>query len=79
MATATTTQVRSVQGDTVDLICWRTYGRTAGITEQVLEANPGLADLGAELPIGTLVTLPAFGGGEINSPRVGRKKGVHDV
>ena len=26
---ATTTQVRSVQGDTVDLICWRTYGRTA--------------------------------------------------
>ena len=58
MATATT-RVRSVQGDTVDLICWRTYGRTAGITEQVLEANPGLADLGAELPIGTLVTLPA--------------------
>ena len=53
---ATTSQVRSVQGDTVDLICWRTYGRTAGITEQVLEANPGLADLGAELPIGTLVT-----------------------
>lgn len=52
-------KVRSLQGDTVDLICWRTYGRTAGITEQVLDANPGLADLGAELPIGTLVTLPA--------------------
>ena len=56
---AAATQVRSVQGDTVDLICWRYYGRTAGITEQVLEANPGLADIGAELPIGTLVTLPA--------------------
>ena len=54
-----TDTVRARQGDTVDLICWRTYGRTAGITEQVLEANPGLADLGPELPIGTLVTLPA--------------------
>lgn len=50
--------VRTIQGDTVDLICWRHYGRTAGITEQVLEANPGLADLGAEMPIGTVVTLP---------------------
>ena len=59
MAATGTTQARSVQGDTVDLICWRTYGRTAGITEQLLEANHGLADLGAELPIGTLVTLPA--------------------
>ena len=55
---ATTTQVRSVQGDTVDLICWRTYGRTAGITEQVLDANPGIADLGAVLPVGTLVEIP---------------------
>lgn len=51
-------QVRAVQGDTVDLICWRHYGRTAGIAEQVLDANPGLADLGPVLPIGTLVTLP---------------------
>ncbi|WP_296250297.1 tail protein X [Pseudomonas sp. UBA4194] len=46
------------QGDTVDLICWRIYGRTAGVTEAVLEANPGLADLGPVLPHGTLVTLP---------------------
>lgn len=51
-------QVRALQGDTVDALCWRYYGRTAGITEQVLDANPGIADLGAELPVGTLVTLP---------------------
>lgn len=51
-------QVRAHQGDTVDQLCWRHYGRTAGVTEQVLEANPGIADLGAELPVGTLVTLP---------------------
>lgn len=50
--------VRSRQGDTVDAICYRTYGRTAGVTEQVLKANTGLADRGPVLPIGTLVHLP---------------------
>ncbi|RHW21687.1 tail protein X [Pseudomonas jilinensis] len=51
-------QVRALQNDTVDAICWRYYGRTAGVTEAVLEANPGLADQGAVLPMGYLVTLP---------------------
>ena len=50
--------VRAQQGDTVDTLCWRYYGRTAGVTEQVLEANPGLAALGPVLPMGHLVTLP---------------------
>ena len=52
------TTVRALQGDTVDAICWRAYGRTAGVTEAVLEANPGLADLGAEIPQGTEIILP---------------------
>lgn len=52
------TTMRALQGDTVDAICWRQYGRTAGVTEAVLEANPGLADLGAQIPQGTLITLP---------------------
>ncbi|MNG23328.1 Phage Tail Protein X [compost metagenome] len=46
------------QGDTVDAICWRHYGRTAGVTEAVLEANPGLAELGAVIPHGTSIVLP---------------------
>lgn len=50
--------IRALQGDTVDLICWRIYGRTAGVAEAVLEANPGLADLGTVLPHGTLIVLP---------------------
>ncbi|WOD12794.1 tail protein X [Pseudomonas sp. NyZ704] len=50
--------VRADQGDTVDAICWRYYGRTAGVTEAVLEANPGLADIGAVLPMGHAITLP---------------------
>lgn len=54
------TEVRAIQGDTVDLICHRHYGYTAGVTEAVYLANPGLAELGPVLPIGTLVKLPAI-------------------
>ncbi|WP_417777075.1 tail protein X [Stutzerimonas xanthomarina] len=50
--------LRAQQGDTVDALCWRHYGRTAGVVEQVLEANPGLADLGPVIPHGTLITFP---------------------
>lgn len=46
------------QGDTLASICWRHYGRTAGVVEPVLEANPGLALSGPILPHGTRVTLP---------------------
>lgn len=53
-----TTRVRALQGDTLDAICWRHYGRTAGVVELALEANPGLADLGPVLPMGTPVNLP---------------------
>lgn len=48
------------QGDTVDAICQRHYGYTSGITEKVLNTNPGLADLGPVLPIGQKILLPRF-------------------
>lgn len=51
-------KIIAMQGDTVDLICHRHYGRTAGVTEAVYTANPGLAELGAVLPLGTPVVLP---------------------
>ena len=51
-------KVRSVQGDTIDLICYRYYGRTAGVTEQVIEANPHLVNIGVVLPNGTELELP---------------------
>ncbi|MGH1402411.1 MAG: tail protein X, partial [Acinetobacter tandoii] len=51
-------KVKSVQGDTIDLICWRYYGRTAGVTETVLEYNPDLAEQGPILTLGTEVILP---------------------
>lgn len=52
-------QLRSKQGDTLDLILFRHYGYTAGITEQVLNLNPGLATLGPIIPTGTLINMPA--------------------
>lgn len=51
-------QQRTQQNDTVDTLCWRHYGRTAGVVEAVLDANPGLASYGAVLPAGLLITLP---------------------
>lgn len=51
-------KVTAQQGDTVDAICWRYYGRTDGTVEAVLEANEGLADYGVVVPPGTLVDLP---------------------
>ena len=45
----------ALQGDTLDAICVRYYGRTEGVVETVLAANPGLAELGAVLPHGTAV------------------------
>lgn len=48
----------ALQYDTVDAICWREYGRSSGIVEKVLEANPKLAEFGVFLPMGTEVFLP---------------------
>jgi phage tail protein X len=48
-------------GDTADSIAWAYYGTTAGQTvEQLLAANPGLADRGPVLPAGVIVNLPAI-------------------
>lgn len=48
-------------GDTADSIAWKHYGRLEGrVTEQLLEANPGLADHGPTLPAGIKVALPVI-------------------
>lgn len=50
--------VYAIQDDTVDAICWRNYGRSSGVVEAVLEANPHLSAFGPFLPMGTKVQLP---------------------
>lgn len=56
--------IKSIQNDTIDSICWRYYGRSTGVVEQVLSANPQLDELGVLLPIGTDVVLP-----DLDSPQ----------
>ncbi|MEN4536844.1 tail protein X [Pantoea agglomerans] len=50
--------VYAQQGDTVDEICQRYYGRTGQAVELVYAANPSLAESGPVLPHGCKVTLP---------------------
>lgn len=54
----------ALQNDTVDAICWREYGRSSGVVELVLSANPKIAEFGVFIPMGTQVTLP-----EIETPQ----------
>ena len=46
-------------GDKLDLLLWRDAGLGPGEIARVCDANPGLADLGPILPLGTVVTVPA--------------------
>lgn len=50
--------VRSREGDTLDLVLHRDRGLGVCSIGAVLTANPGLAALGAILPIGTAVIIP---------------------
>lgn len=51
-------QVRTLSNDTVDSLCWRHLGKTAGMTEIVLSINPGVCDYGPILPQGIIVEIP---------------------
>ncbi|VXA84083.1 Contig_41, whole genome shotgun sequence [Aeromonas veronii] len=50
---------RTSDGDTLDYIAWKFYETLEGrVVEQLLDANPGIADLGPVLPSGVLVNMP---------------------
>jgi phage tail protein X len=56
MSTFTTT---TLAGDTLDALCWRELGTTAGgVVEQAFALNRALAAYGAFLPGGIDVVLP---------------------
>lgn len=51
----------TVEGDvvTLSLLVWRRFRRPMpGLVETILDRNPGLAGLGAILPVGTVLDLP---------------------
>lgn len=54
-----TKRYRTKQGDTIDLIAWRYYGRQDGkVVEKLLDANPKVAESGAFLPENQTINLP---------------------
>lgn len=59
--------VRAHQGETLDQLCYRVLGTTAGVTEQALQLNPGIAELGPVLPEGALIRLPEA---QASQPRI---------
>ena len=58
---------RTREGDMLDAICFKHYGRESAVTE-VMKSNPGLADYGPILPSGLSIKMP-----ELSAPVV--KKG----
>lgn len=50
--------VYSLQNETLDQLCWRIFGRTAGIVERLYQNNPHLCELPLHLPHGTAVNVP---------------------
>ena len=55
-------------GETLDYICWKVYGKTEGIVEQVLGNNSGLAALGASYSSGVKIKLPDIGALSTTTP-----------
>jgi phage tail protein X len=51
-------QVRSRKGDTLDALIYRYLGSSTGYVEQAFELNRHIAVFDAELPAGTVITLP---------------------
>jgi len=62
------TTYRTRDGDMLDNICWRHYGRQSGAVEPVLAANPGLADLGTTYATGVLIDLPNMAVETVSGP-----------
>lgn len=51
-------QYRTKNGDMIDAICQKYYGRQSAVVELVYEANRGLSEYGALLPSGLVIELP---------------------
>lgn len=55
----TRTETVIAEGFTLSRMVWRLFGRLPeGYVERLLELNPGLADLGEYLPVGTKIVFP---------------------
>lgn len=61
---AATFTAAALQGETIDALCWRVLGQTAGVVEQALDLNRDLAGSGLSvaplLAEGQIIVLPAI-------------------
>lgn len=62
--------VQSVAGETVDELVYRTLGKSSPAVEQVLAANPNLADHGLHLPRDLAVVIPTAASGPADTPMI---------
>ena len=51
-------EYRTKDGELLDAICYRYYGRQSGVIELVLAANQNLSRQPEQLPAGLVITLP---------------------
>ncbi|MFA6125084.1 MAG: tail protein X [Sphingomonas sp.] len=58
MANTRSDTLYAQQGDTLDALVWRERGFGGEDLAGLLATNPGLAELGAILPLGTAITIP---------------------
>lgn len=71
MARVTAPMIEYAQADeTVDALVFRVLGKGASAIEDVLEANPNLADLGLFLPLGQRVVIPVAALGPETTPMI---------
>lgn len=53
-------KVIAQDNDTIDALCWRHLGRTAGVVEETLKINGNISRKGIFLKAGTVVELPSL-------------------
>jgi len=56
---AATSTITSQQGETLDAAAWRALAFGPADIGPLLALNPGLADRGDVLPVGTVILVPA--------------------
>lgn len=68
MAAAQTLTAKA--GDKLDLMLWREMNLGPEHLTRVMDANPGLAELGVILPLGTKVLVPATADTPVTPTRI---------
>ncbi len=62
--------VQALPDERLDQLVFRALGRTSAAVEEVLAANPNLADLGSPLPTGHVVIIPVSAARPADAPQV---------